>query len=331
MVDDKCKLTVGCIARIKNIANVQENQESFTVKVLNIYRYIVDKHFPSVDNGSSDAFDIVITDGRYMTTCLLSNTFNYLVYGRNLQENSVISVTKCTCYVDEESLDGLSYVMVRGLEILGFPSAHSAADSCIEQIGFCEHATLREKQKLPLAANRGYYLPLWNDEDFFGEIWCSDPDLVLRNKIKKAISISDLATFWKTFCRPFPALIGRIVGKSRLNHYGKATDVKKKYPYQAYLELEDRSATVSICLWNSSCVELFNYLQVGDIIAVLKYRVGRKFAQRSNAVYNTSNAVNIEISVNPSNPVGEIYKVASEDIGPILAIPEVPYRYSEYS
>lgn len=318
-------LTVGSISNIKTIAGKDEAKEKFTVKVLDIYRYIVDKSFPILDPNFSDAFDIVISDGRYKTKCLLSTSLNCLVYEHKLRKNSVVTVNECSSLIDEESLEQATYVILQDLEILDF--APENTEETHGEIEFCDHATPNETQEQPLAASRGYYLPLWNDEDYFGVKWFSDPNLTPSNPITDAITIFDLDSFWKVLSRPFPALIGRIVSKSRLNHYGKATDDKRKYPYQAYIELEDRTGTVSVCVWSSLCVLLYNYLQVGDIVAILNYRVTRKFGQRSNAVYNTSPAASIEISMNPTRPTAEVFKIAHNELGPLWKLPGVPYRY----
>lgn len=318
-------LTVGCISRLKTIAGSDETQEKFNVRVLDIYRYIIDKSFPIVDRDFTDAFDIVITDGRYKTKCLLAPTLNFLVYEHKLRKNAIVSLTEYSSLIDEESLEQVPCVILQDIEILNLAPANTPDPE--EDIEFCENATAYEKQELPLTVSRGYYLPLWNDEDYFGSKWFNDPDLKLSKPITNAITILDLDSFWKALPRPFPALIGRIVSKTRINHYGKSSDEKRRYPYQFYLELEDRTATVSVCVWNSFCVLLYNYLQVGDIVAVLNYRVARKFAARSNAVYNTSDAVNIEISVNPTNPVAEVYKIVPEEVGPEWRLPGVPYRY----
>lgn len=299
-------------------------QEVFTVKVLDIFRYIVDRSFPILDPDFTDAFDIVITDGRYKTKCLLSTSLNSLVYKNKLRENSVVTVTECSSLIDEESLEQVPFVILQSIQILNLASEN--CDVVREEIQFCEDAAPNEKQEIPLAASRGYYLPLWNDEDCFGERWFSAPDLQPVNPITNAITIHDLNMFWKALPRPFPALIGRVVSKTRLNHYGKASDEKRRYPYQAYLELEDRTATVSVCIWSSFCVLLYNYLQVGDIVALLNYRINRRFNQRSNAVYNTSASTSIEISVNPTNPTAEVYKLAPNELGPGWRLPGVPYR-----
>lgn len=316
-------LTAGCISNIKTNAGKDEVKKAFTVKVLDIYRYAVDKSFPILDPNFSDAFDIVISDGRYKTKCLLSTSLNCLVYEHKLRKNSVVTVSEYSSLIDEKSLEQTPYVILQGIEVVDF-APEDQAEGGIE---FCDHATPNENQEQPLAASRGYYLPLWNDEDYFGAKWLSDPNLTPSNPITHAITIFDLDSFWKVLSRPFPALIGRIVSKSRLNHYGKATDDKRKYPYQAYLELEDRTGTVSVCIWSSFCVLLYNYVQVGDILAILNYRVARKFGPRSNAVYNTSPSASIEVSVNPTNPTAEVYKLAPRELGPAWKLPDVPYRY----
>lgn len=315
-----------CISRLKTLAESDELPEAFNVRVLGIYRYIIDKSFPIVDPDFTDAFDIVITDGRFKTKCLLSPALNFLVYEHKLRKDCFVSITECNCLIDEESLEQVPCVILQRIKILNSAPTNTEDQDPAEEIEFCENATAKEKQELPLAASRGYYLPLWNDEDYFGIKWLSDPDLKLRNPISNAITIVDLDSFWKALPRPFPALIGRIVSKTRIKHYGKSTDEKRRYPFQAYFELEDRTGTVSVCIWDFCCVLLYNYLQVGDTVAILNYRVSRKFAPRSNAVYNTSDAVKIEISVNPSNPVAEVYKIASEELGPDWKLPDVPYR-----
>lgn len=77
----------------------------------------------------------------------------------------------------------------------------------------------------------GYYLLLWNDEDYFGVKWFSDLNLIFFNFIIYVIIIFDLDLFWKVLLCLFFVLIGRIVSKSRFNYYGKVIDDKRKYSY----------------------------------------------------------------------------------------------------
>ena len=326
MADDFA-LTVGSIARIKTIAERDKTQETFNVRVLGVYRYTVDKSFPIPSSGLTYAFDILITDGRYKTKCLLSPTLNFLVYEYKLRETAIIAVTECRSLIDEESLEQAPLVILQGIEVLNSaPATTLDRDGASTDLEFCSNSTANEKQEIPLAASRGYYLPLWNEEDYFGSIWLTNPDLSPSKPIANAITISDLDSFWRTLPRPFPALIGTIVSKTRLNHYGKSSDDKRRYPYQFYLELEDRTATVSVCIWNSLCLLLYNYLQVGDVVAISNYRVSRRFGSRSNAVYNTSDAVMTEISLNPLNPAALVYKISPEEVVPDWRLPSVPYR-----
>lgn len=74
----------GCILWIKIIVGRDEMWEVFMVKVLDIFRYIVDRSFLILDFDFIDVFDIVIIDGCYKMKCLLLIFLNLLVYENKL-------------------------------------------------------------------------------------------------------------------------------------------------------------------------------------------------------------------------------------------------------
>lgn len=325
MADERCSLTVGSISRLKTAADRRGAQNHFTVRVLDIYRYIIDSRFPSEANNQpdGDAFDVVITDGRLKAKCLLHPSFNTLVYSNTLHKDSVISISECWLCRCEGIMDAQAFVILRGLEVIGCTVDEGPSELEIE---FCEDSTENEKDQVPLGSYRGYYLPLWNDQDPFGSIWNRNPDLQLKKRIDKIITIAELDMFWQTISRPYPVLVARVVAKSRLNHYGKSSDNKAKFPYQALLDIEDRTATASVCLWNSCCPLLYRSLHMGDVVIIANYGVSRKLSQRSKTVYGGSISTQIEVSINSSNPKGEVYKLECADISPLWEIPDVQYR-----
>lgn len=75
------------------------------VKVLDIFRYIVDRSFLILDFDFIDVFDIVIIDGCYKMKCLLLIFLNLLVYENKLWENFVVIVIECSFLIDEELLE----------------------------------------------------------------------------------------------------------------------------------------------------------------------------------------------------------------------------------
>ena len=332
-VENLC-LTVGSVARLKELCQGNRTRNNARVRVLEVFRYLKDRTFPLQDisvalaAGSVDVFDVVVTDGNFKTTCVLSPVFNQLVYSHRLRRNTVLLLTDYFNHVNDGDIDAEVIVIIRGLEILGNMnnSRKSASDSSLP---FCVNASVKEKSGVPLTTSRGCYLPLWNNVDFVGSVWNSsdvEQRMQLENRIARVVSVADLDTFWRAMRRPYPALIGRVVGKSKVSYFGKPSDVKSRFPFVANLLVEDSSSTLSVCLWNSMCVNFYKHIAIGDVICVTGYRVSRKYRPTSNTVYSTKPLVEIELSVNPSNPRGEIYKLTPQDLSPEYQIPDVPYR-----
>lgn len=96
---------VGCILNIKINVGKDEVKKVFIVKVLDIYRYVVDKSFFILDLNFFDVFDIVISDGCYKMKCLLLIFLNCFVYEYKLWKNFIVMVSECSCLIDEKLLE----------------------------------------------------------------------------------------------------------------------------------------------------------------------------------------------------------------------------------
>ena len=323
----------GTVSRLREICqtNYHGEREFFKLKVVEVLRYLKDKFFPiqGIPTASdlADVFDVVLTDGRFKTTCVLSPEFNNLVYTFRLRKNSLLLLTDYTSYVNDECFNTDPIIILQGLEVLG--NKNGACSSDIGNFPFCVNSSAKEKSGVPLTTSRGCYLPLWNNSDFVGSVWKNsemEQRLKLKHPIGRIISIYDLGVFLPSIRAPYPGVIGRVVGKSKISFFGKPVDEKFKFPFVANLVIEDKSSVVTVCLWNSICVNYYKHIAVGDIIHVTGYRINRKYRLKNNTVYSTKSAVNYELSVNPSNPTGEIYKLSSDDLSLPTGISGVPYR-----
>ena len=124
---------------------------------------------------------------------------------------------------------------------------------------------------------------MWNDVDYYGNIWdeyVGDSVVTMTEALalethNKITKIEDIA---KSFVskgdkrKLYPPIIGRIVKKSRLSHYGKMSD-KVKLPYLMTIVVADISSAISISLWSNIAVKYFKLLKINDVILINGYRV----------------------------------------------------------
>ena len=321
------------LSRLREICGKNGERHHFRLRVVDILRYLKDKSFPIPTTAdSTDVFDLVLTDGSCKTTCVLSPNFNNLVYTYHLRKNTLLLVTDYGSYVDDQSFEAELVIIIQGLEILGNENEDTGGVCKLnDKLPFFINSSKKEKKGAPLTTSRGCYLPLWNDEDFVGSVWNNsemETKLKMRNRIGSArvVSIRDLDSFGGSMRRPYPALIGRVVGKSKISYFGKPENENYKFPLVATLVIEDRTCAVAICLWNSMCVNYYKHIAVGDVLQIAGYRIVRKYQPKNNTVYTTKEAATIELSLNPSNPTGEVCKLSSDDLNLDLDVPEVPYR-----
>lgn len=87
--------------------------------------------------------------------------------------------------------------------------------------------------------------------------------------------------------------VGLVIAKSKMNHFGKF-NLEQPCPFQySVLLLKRHKETVMATFWNSMAVHTFNRIEIGQIIRTSGHRSIQK------ATYK-------EISINPSNPNGQV-------------------------
>lgn len=107
-------------------------------------------------------YDVTVTDGTCQEKCLLAPQLNGLVQQNRLRAGRRVKITQCSYMYNERSLSS-GFVCIEGLEILAGAAAFTGAAS---QLGTCHVKTV-----LPLKGGRKHYLPLWNNDDPFGDVW----------------------------------------------------------------------------------------------------------------------------------------------------------------
>uniref|UniRef100_A0A670ZXN4 RPA1 related single stranded DNA binding protein, X-linked n=1 Tax=Pseudonaja textilis TaxID=8673 RepID=A0A670ZXN4_PSETE len=290
--------------------------EAAPVTVLLLQRYMAEGS-PTLPSASCPAYyyDVTITDGTYQEKCFLAPQLNALVQRNGLGAGRRLKITQCSYMYNERSLSP-GFVCIEELEILEGASAFAGPTS---QLGICHTKTI-----LPLKGGRKHYLPLWNNDDPFGEIWVERKPL--REDEFKPISISILAMTWQSKCS-FPPLRVRIIHKSRLRYFGKP-NTKLDVPYQAYFDVADQSGMVLMVLWGSLCPEWYNSMKIGAALLLEKYAVKKSsIIQSSPEVLHMKRFNSIEIALNVRDPPAKINIIPEHKIKPEWKLPEVEYHF----
>ncbi|CAH6783161.1 Radx [Phodopus roborovskii] len=292
------------------------------VSVLAVQRYLLeDEPRDTVPKPPLYCYDVTISDGVYQEKCYLDPSLNFLVYQNILKVGIELRIYKVSCLYNEKRL---------GQGILCLDKVH-----CGESLDFVSVETPfrnrahDEKPERPLMGGRSHYLALWNNEDPYGDIWKSNkqPEEFSFNSIK-IITLSHLEMTWNSR-KNFPALLVRILHKSKLRYYGKPHK-KTIEPYQTYLEVADSSGMVSVIMWNDLCPEWYKSLRVGLILLLQNYSVKKShpFRRQPEPVDPHMKLIStMEVCLNLRNPPNNIVIIPEKQLKSEWKLPKLANRF----
>ncbi|XP_059502949.1 RPA-related protein RADX-like [Stegostoma tigrinum] len=182
----------------------------------------------------------------------------------------------------------------------------------------------------PLRCRIKYYLPLWEESDYYGEDWImqTHSQEFVNLEDEQIIALKELQFNWRGRLKMAPLLV-RVMYKSRLWHYGTAGK-NIDWPYQAYFEVADSSGMMSVVLWNSLCPKFFRSLEVGTVILIQRYVVKDAFQMRTRPVSyypDLKTYKEIDISLNPQKPAADIKIIPPKQVKPEWRLPNIKYRF----
>uniref|UniRef100_W5NC42 RPA1 related single stranded DNA binding protein, X-linked n=1 Tax=Lepisosteus oculatus TaxID=7918 RepID=W5NC42_LEPOC len=310
----------------------QENDNAEFVAVVAVQRYLTEPKVSSNNNQfpHSYCFDVTVTDGVCRAKCHLAHDLNHLVHKNKLRTGIEIRITKCSFVYDERRL-GQGSVCIEQVE---FGSQNSNILYVTNDVfslpvwskqGVMNLTVLQNDA--PLKFGRKHYLPLWNNEDPYGELWIPYvPPRDVMVDVSKVISLSELESC--TRCPNLPLLV-RIMHKSKLRFYGKP-ETKLDVPYQAYFEVADQSGMMSLVLWNSLCPEWYQRMKLGTVLFLQSYGLKQSYQWRTRPTPGDSQLqrfTSVEISLNPRDPAAIINIIPPKDVLEQWKLPDVSYHF----
>ncbi|XP_052529078.1 RPA-related protein RADX isoform X1 [Tympanuchus pallidicinctus] len=263
-------------------------------------------------------YDVTLADGAGQERCYLAPRLSRLVQRAHLHAGARVRLTRCSYLYDERRLRrGL--LCIEALQPASPPASPPAP------------AAPRSRGRVPppLRGERRHYLPLWNNEDPYGDIWVAErPPARVDVDVSKLISLGQLETTWRSRIHFRPLLV-RVLHKSRLRYYGKP-EKKMDMPYQAYFEVADGSGMMSMVLWNSLCPEWYNSINVGTVLLLEQYAVKDSYPFKTQPTPRDPQMkrfTTIEISLNLRNPPTKISIISEEMVKAEWGLPEVKYQF----
>ncbi|XP_054977109.1 RPA-related protein RADX [Sorex araneus] len=246
--------------------------EVVPVAVLAVQRYLLeDRPYFSGHKAPFYCYDVTISDGVLKEKCYLDPGLNHLVYKNILRVGIEMEISRVSFIFNERKLD-------QGILCIDKIQCGKALDIIYPEIPF-RNGVQGESAERPLRGRQNHYLALWNNEDPYGCIWLNTkPSEEYNFDDTKIISLSHLEMIWNTR-KNFPALLVRIMHKSKLRYYGKPHN-KTPEPYQAFLEVADSSGTATVTLWSTLCREWYKNLNVGLVLLLQDYSVRKRFPFR---------------------------------------------------
>ncbi|XP_067404245.1 RPA-related protein RADX isoform X2 [Emydura macquarii macquarii] len=296
------------------------------VAVVAVERYVAESPPPSSSSSAlpkppapAYCYDVTLADGSRREKCYLAPPLNALVHRNALRAGCRLRLARCSYLYDEKKLSS-GFLCLERLEVVpGLP------DSDLPPGG----REPGQQRRRPLKGGRSHYLPLWNSEDPYGDIWvASRPPERVDVDVSKLTSLGHLEMNWRSRIHFSPLLV-RILHKARLRYYGKP-DKKLDIPYQAYFEVADSSGMMSMVLWNSLCPEWYNSMKIGTVLLLEQYGIKTSYPFKTQPTPGDSRMkrfTTIEISLNIRDPPTKINIIPEKMVKPEWRLPEVRYRF----
>ncbi|XP_046529725.1 RPA-related protein RADX [Equus quagga] len=296
--------------------------EVVPVAVVAVQRYLLeDEPRDRIRKPPLYCYDVTISDGVYQEKCYLDPSLNSLVYKNILKVGIEMRISRVSCVYNERRL---------GQGILCIDNVHCG--ETLEAISLETPFRNRAHEEIPerpLRGGKSHYLALWNNEDPYGDIWLTNKQPEEHNfNNTKIISLSQLEMTW-TNRRSFPALLVRILHKSKLRYYGKP-DKNMIEPYQTFLEVADSSGTVSVIMWNALCPEWYKSLRVGLVLLLQDYSVKKSYPVRTQplpADPQIKLISTMEICLNLRDPPNNIIIIPEKQVKPEWRLPKLNPRF----
>ncbi|XP_074771372.1 RPA-related protein RADX [Athene noctua] len=259
-------------------------------------------------------YDVTLADGARQERCYLAPRLSGLVQRAHLRAGARLRLTRCSYLYDEKRLN-YGFLCLEELERVGGRGADAPP--------------LPRRRPPPLRGEKKCYLPLWNNEDPYGDMWVADKaQAQVDVDVSKLTSLGQLEMTWRSRIHFHPLLV-RVLYKSRLRYYGKP-EKKLDMPYQAYFEVADSSGMMSMVLWNSLCPEWYNSMKVGTVLLLEQYAIKTSYPYKTQPTPGDSQMkrfATIEISLNVRDPPTKISIIPEEMVKPEWGLPEVKYRF----
>eukprot|EP00741_Cyanophora_paradoxa_P015923 tig00020909_g15373.t1 len=304
--------------------------------IVDIRRFVVDSRLVYAigeamhddDAEDADVYEGVLWDGvegSELLRCIFSRNLNSLLRNYCFRRGVTIEITQWQRRMSELPLEGQPnyFTYVALAEARGVAGPELALPPC--------RTTSRER---PLAGQRCYFVHHFCDDCFVGEDWAARPLAVEDEELDgmRWTTVKELAR--STVPPPRRAakgrgrggaggasaaakgrgagggaagaheqepFLGRVVGKSSINHYARAGEVNKT-PYFFTLRLADQwGDTIPVVCWGTTVMKLFGGVRYGDAVLVTGYR----------AKPNANEPCRLELAVNPG-PNGGRVRVLSE-------------------
>lgn len=293
------------------------------VSVLAVQRYLLDEPGDVIPKLSRYRYDITVSDGVYQEKCFLHPRLNFLVSKNILRPGIKMRISRVSCLYNEKRV---------GQGILCIDNVDCRKEETSDSISLAtpfRNSAHQEIPERPLRGGKSHYLALWNNEDPYGDIWLTNkqPEEYNFNNTR-IISLAHLEMSW-TKRTNYPALLVRIMHKSRLRYYGKPHK-KMIEPYQTFLEVADNSGTVSVIMWNALCPEWYKCLQVGLVLLLQDYSVKKSFPFRLPPLPvdpQIKQISTMEICLNLRDPPTNINIIPERQVKPEWRLPKLNHRF----
>ncbi|KAJ8338129.1 hypothetical protein SKAU_G00370950 [Synaphobranchus kaupii] len=313
--------------------------------LLSIDRYAKDLgfgiFFPDAIHASDSLYDATVSDGDCKLRVTIHPGLNPLVERNELRcgcQLRNVTFSRVIGLEGRNEGDGCPTYRVMNLEVdveAGFDAGlKTLCGIDIDVLPWFGLEGHNRPSLLPLRARRSSYLPMWNNQDYYGEMWKDTaPIKPIANSesdsgedtedLQPTVTLREVKQAFLSRSRVISGiLIVRILQKSRLFYYGKA-ERNCECPYKAMFEVADRSGQATMVLWNTLCMDWYRFVHPGCTLRLARYRVKESYNSRTGVKAKDD----IEISLNSRNPSADISLIPKADVLPQWHLPHAPYTF----
>ncbi|XP_041352769.1 RPA-related protein RADX-like [Gigantopelta aegis] len=305
------------------------------VVVIDINRYLTDPTDPNNEScrttsekadPSVDVYDVTLADSNNKMKVQLACHLHHFIQQGKMVVGSFLEVSQSVVVYDEMNLEDDGVLVLCDVSIVGYEPENVEE---MNNLPWYPENSVRQTECRPLTSARGCYLNLWTSSDVVvPQTTLPDSEEIDEDQFGDVHTISEVTRKWKSVRDVKPALLVRVLRKSRLLHFGKPHK-DDKWPFQLQLLVGDSSGICTLVFWNSLAVKFLTCVEEGTVLFLRNFNVKKTFLLNPGWYYSDSNlkVFDFDLNLNPHHPVSEVRLIKHSSLPRKFRFPNLAYNF----